>query len=185
VRFQVRNIARNNGVGHVQRLRGPGKTAVFHHLGKHSHRLKPVHAEPYYPDLRNIVLPVFTFFAQTATVRLRFMDRRTRLTSRRNPQATLNKLLRRNTMNASKLFTAVAAIVFAGSAAAADVPVATAAITAAAASQLTVTAQKLNIPAVLVNKSAGRTRAEVRAEAIDAVQNYRATEASQFEWISK
>ena len=88
-------------------------------------------------------------------------------------------------MNASKLFTAVAAIVFAGSAAAADVPVATAAITAAAASQLTVTAQKLNIPAVLVNKSAGRTRAEVRAEAIDAVQNYRATEASQFEWISK
>ena len=88
-------------------------------------------------------------------------------------------------MNASKLFTAVAAIAFAGSAFAADAPVANAAVSAAAAAQLTVTAQALNIPAVLVNKSAGRTRAEVRAEAVEAVKNQRATEAGQFDWISK
>ncbi len=88
-------------------------------------------------------------------------------------------------MKASKLFTAVAALVFAGSAFAADVAVANAAVTAAAAAQLTVTAQRLNIPTVLVDKSAGRSRAEVRAEAVETVQHYRATEASQFEWISK
>lgn len=88
-------------------------------------------------------------------------------------------------MNASKLFTFVAAVAFAGSAFAADMPVASVAVSAAAAAQLTVTAQALNIPAVLVDKSAGRSRAEVRAEAVEAVQNYRATEASQFEWLAK
>ena len=88
-------------------------------------------------------------------------------------------------MNASTLFTAVAALAFAGSAFAADAPVSSAAIAAAAAAQLTVTSQNLNIPVVLVNKSAGRTRAEVRAEAVETVQNYRATEAGQFDWISK
>jgi hypothetical protein len=88
-------------------------------------------------------------------------------------------------MNASKLFTLVAAVAFAGSAFAADAPVANAALSAAAAAQLTVTAQALNIPAVLVNKSAGRTRAEVRAEAVEAVKNHRATEAGQFDWLSK
>ncbi len=86
-------------------------------------------------------------------------------------------------MKASKLFTAVAALAFAGSAFASSAPVANAAISAAAAAQLTVTAQSLNIPAVLVDKSAGRSRAEVRAEAVDTVQNHRATEASQFDWI--
>jgi hypothetical protein len=96
-----------------------------------------------------------------------------------------NLLFRRNTMNASKLFTLVAAIAFAGSAFAADAPVANAAVTAAAAAQLTVTAQALNIPTVLVNKSAGRTRAEVRAEAVEAVKNHRATDASSFDWFSK
>ncbi len=88
-------------------------------------------------------------------------------------------------MNASTLFTAVAALAFAGSAAAADMPVANVAISAAAAAQLTVTAQKLNIPVVLVNKSAGRTRAEVRAEAVGAVQNYRATDAGNSDWFMK
>ena len=88
-------------------------------------------------------------------------------------------------MNASTLFTAVAAIAFAGSAFAADAPVANAAVSAAAAAQLTVTAQSLNIPVVLVNKSAGRSRAEVRAEAVEAVRTQRATEAGQFDWISK
>jgi hypothetical protein len=88
-------------------------------------------------------------------------------------------------MKASKLFTAVAALAFAGSAFASDIAVANAAITAAAASQLTLTAQRLNIPAVLVDKSAGRSRAEVRAEAVATVQNYRATEAGQFDWITR
>ncbi|WP_426100476.1 hypothetical protein [Massilia sp. TSP1-1-2] len=88
-------------------------------------------------------------------------------------------------MNASTLFTAVAAIAFAGSAFAADAPVANAAVSAAAAAQLTVTAQALNIPVVLVNKAAGRSRAEVRAEAVEAVKHQRATEAGQFDWISK
>ncbi len=88
-------------------------------------------------------------------------------------------------MNASKLITAVAAVAFAGSAFAADAPVANAAVSAVAAAQLTVTAQKLNIPVVLVNKAAGRSRAEVRAEAVQAVREHRATEAGQFDWISK
>lgn len=88
-------------------------------------------------------------------------------------------------MNASTLFTAVAIFAFAGSAFAADVAVANVAITAAAASQLTVTAQKLNIPVVLVDKNAGRTRAEARAEAVETVQNYRATSVSQFDWFMK
>lgn len=88
-------------------------------------------------------------------------------------------------MNASKLFTAVAAIAFAGSAFAADAPIANAAVSAVAAAQLTVTAHKLNIPVVLVDKSAGRSRAEVRAEAVQAVKDHRATQAGQFDWISQ
>ena len=88
-------------------------------------------------------------------------------------------------MNASTLLTAVATFAFAGSAFAADVAVANVAVSAAAAAQLTVTAQSLNIPVVLVDKNAGRSRAEVRAEAVATVQNYRATDASQFDWITK
>ena len=88
-------------------------------------------------------------------------------------------------MNASKLFTAVAVLAFAGSASAADMPVANAAISAAAAAQLTVTAQRLNIPTVLVNKSEGRSRAEVRAEAVSAVQEHRATDAGNSDWFMK
>jgi hypothetical protein len=89
-------------------------------------------------------------------------------------------------MNASKLFAAIAAVAFAGAAVAADVPAANAAATsAAAAAQVSVAAKSLNVPAVLVNKQAGRTRAEVRAEAVEAVKNHRATEASQFDWLTK
>jgi hypothetical protein len=88
-------------------------------------------------------------------------------------------------MNASTLFTAVAALAFAGSAFASEAPVASAAISAAAAAQLTVTAQRLNIPVVLVDKSAGRTRAEVHAEAVATVQDYRPTAAGQFDWITQ
>lgn len=89
-------------------------------------------------------------------------------------------------MNASKLFTAVAAVVFAGSAFAADLPVANAAATsaAAAAAQVSVAARSLNVPAILVDKSASPTRAQVRAEAIEALKHQRATEASQFDWLT-
>ena len=90
-------------------------------------------------------------------------------------------------MNASKLFAAVAAVAFAGGAFAADVPVANGAATsaAAAAAQVSVAAKSLNVPAVLVDKSAGPTRAQVRAEAIDAVKNYRSTASAQFDWLTK
>jgi hypothetical protein len=88
-------------------------------------------------------------------------------------------------MNASKLFVAVAAVVFAGSAFAADLPVANAAVTsAAAAAQVSVAAKSLNVPAILVDKSAGPSRAQVRAEAVEAAKNRRATEASQFDWFN-
>lgn len=87
-------------------------------------------------------------------------------------------------MNASKLFVTVAAVVFAGSAFAADTAAANAGVTAAAAAaQVSVAAQSLNVPVVLVSKSVGRSRAQVRAEAIEANKHHRASEASQFDWI--
>ncbi len=92
-------------------------------------------------------------------------------------------------MNASKLFAAVATLAVAGSAFAADLPaanaVATSAAVAANAAQVTVAAKSLNVPSLVVDKSAGPTRAQVRAEAIEAVKNHRATEASQFDWYTK
>jgi hypothetical protein len=87
-------------------------------------------------------------------------------------------------MNASKLFAAVAAVAFSGSAFAADLAGANATAIAAAA-QASIAAKNLNVPAVLVDKSAGRTRAEVKAEAIAAVQEHRATTAASFDWITK
>jgi hypothetical protein len=89
-------------------------------------------------------------------------------------------------MNASKLFTAVTALVFAGSAFAADLPGANAAAisAAAAAAQVSVAAKSLNVPAILVDKSAGASRAQVRADAIEALKTQRATEASQFDWFN-
>jgi hypothetical protein len=88
-------------------------------------------------------------------------------------------------MNASKLFFAVAAVVFAGSAFAADLQAANAATSAAAAAQVSVAAKSLNVPAILVDKSGGPTRAQVRAEAEAAMRNHRATEASQFDFVTK
>ena len=87
-------------------------------------------------------------------------------------------------MNASKLFAAVAAVTFAGSAFAADVPVAGAAISAvAAAAQMSVAAKSLNVPALMADNSAARSRAEVKAEAVETVKHYRSTTARQFDWI--
>ncbi|QYF94108.1 hypothetical protein KY495_02385 [Massilia sp. PAMC28688] len=86
-------------------------------------------------------------------------------------------------MNASKLFAALATVAFAGSAFAADVPAANATVTAAAATaQVSVAAKSL---AATQGKTGVRTRAEVRAEATEAVKNHRATEAGQFDWIAK
>jgi hypothetical protein len=88
-------------------------------------------------------------------------------------------------MNASKLFAAVAAVVVAGSAVAADLPVANASVSAAAAAaQVSVAAKSLNVPAILVDKSASPTRAQIRAEAVEAVKNHRSTDSSQFDWFN-
>ena len=83
-------------------------------------------------------------------------------------------------MNASKLFTAIAALVFAGSAVAADVPVANAAATTAAAAAAAAAAQS-----VAAAQPARNTREQVRAEAIEAVKQRRATEAGQADWFMK
>ncbi len=90
-------------------------------------------------------------------------------------------------MNASKLFIAIAAVVMTGSASAADVTAASAAAISAAttAAQVSIAVQRLNVPVVLVNRSAGRTRSDVRAEAFDAVRSYRATAVAQFDGVSK
>ena len=91
-------------------------------------------------------------------------------------------------MNASKLFVAVAAVAFAGSTFAADLTGASAAAASAAAAIAApagYAAKNLNIPSATIGKSGTQNRAEVRAEAVEAVKNQRATEAGQFDWISK
>lgn len=80
-------------------------------------------------------------------------------------------------MNASKFVMAIAALVFAGSAAA-DVPVANAAASSAA---VAAAAQSVAAPV----KPAALSRAEVRAEAIEALKTHRATEAGQADWFMK
>ncbi|MES2149087.1 MAG: hypothetical protein V4508_04750 [Pseudomonadota bacterium] len=79
-------------------------------------------------------------------------------------------------MNASKFIAAAAVFVAAGTAFAADAP-ATAAITAAASTGIA--ASKLNVPVVSI--SAGRSREEVKAEAIQFVNNYKTAFAVQLE----
>lgn len=85
-------------------------------------------------------------------------------------------------MNASKLFTAIAALVLAGGAFAAEVPAANATATSAAAAAVQVTAAA-QAPAAAAAKPASPSRAQVRAEAEEAVRNRRSTEASQFDWF--
>ena len=87
-------------------------------------------------------------------------------------------------MNASKLFAAIAAIAISGSAFASTVPGA-AATAAAAAHVSSVAAKNLNVPNVLVDKAAGPSRAQVRAEAVNSVANYRATAVAQFDWLTR
>ena len=93
-------------------------------------------------------------------------------------------------MNASKLFASLAAVVVAGSAFAADVPVAATAATtvaatatvAAAAAPAGAAAKSLNVPS-LQKTNAGPTRAAIHAEAVEAARNHRSTEASQYDWF--
>lgn len=86
-------------------------------------------------------------------------------------------------MNASKLFTAIAALAFAGATFAAETTPAAATTSAAAAAQVAVAAKSAAVPAPA--DKAVRTREQARAEAIEAMNNRRATEASQFDWFMK
>jgi len=86
-------------------------------------------------------------------------------------------------MNASKLFTAIATLAFAGAAFAADTAPAAATTSAAAAAQVAVAAKSAAVPAPA--DKAVRTREQTRAEAVEAMNNRRATEASQFDWFMK
>jgi hypothetical protein len=83
-------------------------------------------------------------------------------------------------MNATKFLAAAAVFVAAGSAFAADTPVANAAVTAVAGTAATsITATALNVPTVTI--AANRSAAEVKAEAVEAVRTYKATLAKQLE----
>lgn len=85
-------------------------------------------------------------------------------------------------MKASKLFTAVAAFLIAGSAFAADAPAAAAAATAAATTaNATIAATSLNVPAVTITNPSAISRAEVHAQALDFVKNYKTAFAIQLE----
>lgn len=90
-------------------------------------------------------------------------------------------------MNTSKIFTAAAALMFAASAFAADAPVAPAAAAAApaaaaAAAQAGAIAHSVAAAATEKGKP---TRAQVKAEAIEANNNRRATQVAQFDWFMK
>ena len=87
-------------------------------------------------------------------------------------------------MNASKLFTAAAAFAFAASAFAADVPVAPAASVAATSAAAAQAAAAHSIAAVGATKHT-LTRAQVKAEAIEANNNRRASEAGNTDWFMK
>ncbi len=85
-------------------------------------------------------------------------------------------------MNASKLFAAIASFAIAGSAFALDLAGANAAATVTAAAQASYAAQRLNVPVLQTNEVASPTRAQVHAEAVEAVKNSRPTFATQYEF---
>ena len=83
-------------------------------------------------------------------------------------------------MNATKFLAAAAVFVAAGSAFAAETPVANAAVIAAASTATTsITATALNVPTVTIHST--RSAGDVKAEAIEAVRNYKPTLAKQLE----
>ena len=77
-------------------------------------------------------------------------------------------------MNLQQFIAAAAVFVAAGSAFAADAP-ATAAVTVSAVGA------NLNLPTVSITSRAGQRRAEVRAEAVEFVKNYKTAFAIQLE----
>ena len=79
-------------------------------------------------------------------------------------------------MNATKFIAAAAVFVAATSAFAADAPA-----TPAAAAATTIAATSLNVPAVNVSASNSRSRADVKAEAVEFVKNYKTAFAVQLE----
>ena len=79
-------------------------------------------------------------------------------------------------MNASKFIAAAAVFVAATSAFAADAPA-----TPVAAAATTIAATSLNVPAVNVSASNSRSRADVKAEAVEFVKNYKTAFAVQLE----
>lgn len=83
-------------------------------------------------------------------------------------------------MNAIKFFAAATVFVAAGSAFAADAPVASAAIASVASTANTsITAISLNVPVITISNN--RDRSEVRAEAVQEVKTYRSTLAKQLD----
>jgi hypothetical protein len=83
-------------------------------------------------------------------------------------------------MNATKFFAAATVFLAAGSAFAADTPVAAAAVTAAATTaNSSIAVIALNVPTVTISNV--RSRADVKAEAVEAVRNYKPTLARQLE----
>lgn len=85
-------------------------------------------------------------------------------------------------MKATRFIAAAAVFAAAGSAFAGDAPAATAAATGAAnsavlasAANTGIAAQSLNVPTITIAASSGRSRAEVRAEAVEFVKNYKTT----------
>ena len=89
-------------------------------------------------------------------------------------------------MNASKLFIAIAAVAFAGSAFAADLPAASFAVTqvsVVATAPAGYAARNLNVPSLQVNKFDLQQRAVTRAQAIDAVKNDRSTFENQIAFL--
>lgn len=89
-------------------------------------------------------------------------------------------------MNASKLFIAIAAVAFAGSAVAADLPAASLAVTqvsVTAAAPAGYAARNLNVPSLQVNKYDLQQRAVSRAQAIEAVRNDRSTFETQIAFL--
>ena len=83
-------------------------------------------------------------------------------------------------MKATK-FIAAALVFAAGSAFAADTPAAGATSAAVASAANVSIAASLNVPAITISKNGGRTRADVHAEAVDNVKNYKTPLAVQLE----
>lgn len=82
-------------------------------------------------------------------------------------------------MNAKTLIAAAALFTAAGASFAADSATATTAAAASATATVSAAAQSLALPSVSI--SAGRSRADVNAEAVDFVKHYKTVLATQLE----